>query len=146
MAKIHHFEDFSIVQADVDIRVNMDRFSDQFNKAQYQLDSMIMASMVPRMPFVTGTFINETKAKSAAMAGTGVVCAGVPPHGRFLYEGKAMVGEKSRSAWAKKGERKVVTGKNLTYSNGRESHWFEAAKKADKDSWIREVKKIAGGG
>lgn len=146
MAKIHHFDSFSIVNGDVNIRVNLDPLSDRFNRAQYQLDSMIMTSMEPFMPFQDGTFINETKAASAAMAGTGLVCGGVSPQGRFLYEGKAMVGEKSRSAWAKKGEKKVITGNNLTYSNGRQSHWFDAAKRADKSMWVRETKKIAGGG
>jgi hypothetical protein len=146
MAKIHHFNGFSISEGDIRINVDLDRLSDQFNEAQLKLDSMVMASMVRFMPFQDGTFINETKAQSAAMAGTGVVCAGVPPQGRFLYEGKVMVGERTRSAWAEQGEKKVVTNKNLTYSNGRQSHWFEAAEKADKKKWIRATKKIAGGG
>lgn len=146
MANIHHFEGFSVVSGDVQIHLKLSRFSAQFNEAQHRLDSMVMTSMVPYMPFLTGSFINETKAESAAMAGTGKVCAGISPQGRFLYEGNVMVGEKSRSAWAKKGERKVTIGKNLTYSNGRRSHWYEAAEKADSDSWIRVTKKIAGGG
>ena len=146
MANIHHFKDFSIVNGDIRINVDMDRFSDQFNEAQLKLDSMVMTSMIRFMPFQDGTFINETKAQSASMAGTGLVCAGVPPQGRFLYEGKVMVGERTRSAWAELGEKKVVTNKNLTYSNGRQSHWFEAAEKADKEMWVRVTKKIAGGG
>ena len=146
MADIHHFKDFSIVRGDIDIHVKLNRFTDQFNEAQRRLDSMVMTSMVPYMPFLTGAFINETKAVSASMVGTGQVCAGVSPQGRFLYEGKVMVGEKSRSAWAKKAEKKVVVGKDLTYSNGRQSHWFEAAEKADKEMWIRVTKRTAGGG
>lgn len=146
MAEIHHFKDFSIVRGDIDIHVKLSRFTDQFNEAQRGLDSMVMTSMVPYMPFLTGAFIDETKAVSASMVGTGQVCAGVSPQGRFLYEGKVMVGEKSRSAWAKKAEKKVVVGKNLTYSNGRQSHWFEAAEKADKKTWIRVTKRTAGGG
>ena len=146
MANIHHFKGFSIVNGDIRINVDMDRLSDQFNEAQLKLDSMVMTSMIRFMPFQDGTFINETKAQSASMAGTGLVCAGVPPQGRFLYEGKVMVGERTRSAWAKLGEKKVVTNKNLTYSNGRQSHWFEAAEKADKEMWVRVTKKNAGGG
>lgn len=134
------------MQGDIQIHLKLSRLTKQFNQAQHKLDSMVMTSMVPRMPFLTGSFINETRAKSAAMAGTGEVCAGISPSGRFLYEGKVMVGERSRSAWAKKGEKKVTTEKNLTYSNGRQSHWFEAAKNADEDSWIRVTKRIAGGG
>lgn len=146
MADIHHFKDFSIVDGDIRINVDMSRFSNQFNEAQRELDSMVMTSMEPYMPFLTGAFTNATKTLSAAMVGTGWVCGGVPPMGRFLYEGKVMVGEKSRSAWAKESEKKVVVGKNLTYSNGRQSHWFDKAKRADKSMWVRETKKIAGGG
>lgn len=144
--KIHHFENFSVIQNDVSIEVDMSRLEDNFNRAQFALDSAIMTSMVPYMPRRDGQFINVTKNMSAAIAGTGKVVAAAPPYGRFLYEGKVMVGEKSQSPWAKKGERKVVTGKNLTYSGGGQAHWFDAAKDADGDSWVNLVKKTAGGG
>ena len=155
MAKIHHFENFSIVRGDVTIRLNLDRFSDQYNRAQFELDSMVMTSMIPYMPFNSGMFIDQTRAKSAAMAGSGKVCGGISPYGRFLYEGKTMVDEVTGSPWARAGAKKVLvsqySGKtnareNLTYSNGRQSHWFEAAEKADKQNWIKTTKEIAGGG
>ena len=82
---------------------------------------------------------------SAAIAGTGEVVAAAPPMGRFLYEGQAMVGVKSRSAWAKKGERKEPSGKSLTYSRGGPK-WFDKAKAKDGDNWVNLVKKTAGGG
>lgn len=116
-----------------------DRLNHKLNLAQFKLDSEIMTSMVPFMPMQDGTFINITKAMSAARAGSGEVVAAAPPFGRFLYEGKVMVGIRSRSAWAQKGEKKVTTGKNLTYSNGRESHWFDAAKSRDKAHWVKVV-------
>jgi hypothetical protein len=102
--------------------------------------------MEPYMPRRDGTFINTTKAMSAALAGTGKVIAAAPPYGRFLYEGKVMIGEKSRSPWAKKGEKKVVTDRKLTYSGGGQAHWLNAAKAADGDEWVNLVKKTAGGG
>lgn len=144
--KIHHFENFSVVTDSVSIEVNMKRLEDNFNRAQFALDSSIMTSMVPFMPLCYGSFIAVTKGMSAAVAGTGKVVAAAPPYGRFLYEGKVMIGEKSRSPWAKKGEKKVVTGRNLTYSGGGQSHWFDAAKAADGDDWVKLVKEIAGGG
>ena len=58
--------------------------------------------MVPYMPHETGTFINVTRAKSASLAGTGMVCAGTGPMGRFLYYGKGMVDELTGSPWARK--------------------------------------------
>lgn len=144
--KIHHFENFSVVTDSVSIDVNMKRLEDNFNRAQFALDSAIMTSMVPYMPRRSGQFINVTKGMSAALAGSGKVVAAAPPYGRFLYEGKVMIGEKSRSPWAKKGEKKEATGRNLTYSGGGQAHWFDAAKGADLDKWVNIVKKTTGGG
>lgn len=157
--KIYHFKGFSVVQGDIRIELKMDRFSDQFNKAQHALDSSVMASMVPFMPMQDGTFINATKARSAAIAGSGTVVAAAPPQGRFLYEGKNMVDEKTGSPWARKGAKKVLvsqyTGKtnakeNLVFSTKHhpkaQDHWFEPAKEADGENWIKETKRIAGGG
>ena len=144
--KIHHFENFTVITDSVDIRVDMSRIENNFNKAQFALDSAIMTSMVPFMPMQSGQFIAITKGMSAAIAGSGEVVAAAPPSGRFLYEGQAMVGVKSRSAWAKKGEKKETTGKSLTYANGRTSQWFDKAKAKDGDNWVRLVKKTAGGG
>ena len=107
------------------------------------------------MPMQTGQFINVTKAMSAAVAGTGAVVTAAPPMGRFLYEGRTMVDEKTGSPWARKGARKVLvsqySGKtnakpNLTYANGRQSHWFETAKERNANEWIAHVKRTAGGG
>lgn len=145
--KIHKFKGFTILEDGVKIELNLDRLESNFNDAQYALDSAVMTSMEPFMPMDTGHFINVTKAMSAAMAGTGKVVAAAPPQGRFLYKGKVMVGEKSRSAWAKKAEKKVVTKFNLKYSRpGAKPHWFDEAKKKDGDNWVDLVKETAGGG
>lgn len=140
---------------EIQVSVDPGRFNKQFERAQFQLDSTIMTDMIPYMPMQTGQFINITKAMSAAVAGTGEICAGAPPHGRFLYEGKTMVDEKTGSPWARKGAKKVLvsqySGKtnakpNLTYSNGRQAHWFNAAKKNHCGEWVNIVKETAGGG
>lgn len=143
--RIIKFDDIKVSTDNMKAEVSMKELANRFNKAQYKLDSAIMTSMEPFMPRDASKLINATKAKSAALAGTGTVVAAVPPYGRFLYEGKVMVGEKSRSPWAKKGEKKVVTGKNLTYSHGQD-HWFDAAKAADCDEWVKLVKQTVGGG
>ena len=143
--KIHHFENFSVITDSVDIKVDMKRLENNFNEAQFKLDSAIMTSMEPFMPMQSGQFIATTKGMSAAIAGSGEVVAAAPPMGRFLYEGKAMVGVKSRSAWAKKGEKKETTGAVLTYSRGG-SKWFDKAKAKDGNNWVNLVKKTAGGG
>ena len=59
------------------------------------------------------------------------------PYARFQAEGKVMIGVNSKSPWAKRGEKKVVTGRKLTYHSNilRGSHPFERMK-ADKGNKI----------
>lgn len=150
--RIRYVRDGEILGIDMDI--DLSRFYDQYSRAQFELDSMVMTDMVPYMPMETGLFIDITRAMSAAVAGTGKVVAAAPPMGRFLYEGKTMVDEKTGSPWARKGARKVLvsqySGKtnakpNLTYAHGRQSHWFEEAKKQHGKQWIAKTKRTAGG-
>jgi hypothetical protein len=132
------------------MRIDLSRFEGQYSRAQYGLDSMIMQSMIPYMPKDTGTFVNVTQAMSQAIAGSGKVVAAAPPFGRFLYEGKVMVGERTRSAFAAKGEKKVVTERPIQYSRSANpkvtSHWFNTAKENHGAQWIKKAKKTAGGG
>lgn len=160
---IHHFKNFSATQDGVKIKLNMDRFSKQFNQAQWKLDGMVMNSMVPFMPHANGTFIQKTRAESASMAGSGKVCAGTRPYGRYLYMGKVMVDEATGKGPMKfiskygaetfrfrKGARLKVTDRDLKFSKKHnpkvQAHWFDAAKKADGEKWVKAVKQIAGGG
>lgn len=133
--------------ATIELEVDLSRFNKQYGKAQYVLDSAVMKDMTPYMPQRTGVFIDVTKAMSAAIAGSGTVIAAAPPMGRFLYEGKVMVDEKTGSPWARPGAKKVVTDRDLDYSNPRATpHWYDTAKKNHGKSWVNTVKKIAGGG
>ncbi len=108
--------------------------------AQWRLDTQIMQDMIPFMPQQTGAFVNITQAQSSAMAGTGKVCAGTAPMGRFLYEGKVMVDPETGSPWARAGAKKVVTDRPLTYSNPMATpHWFETAKDLHLKDWEKLV-------
>lgn len=66
-------------------------------------------------------------------------------YARFQAGGKVMVGVYSHSPWAKRGERKVVTSRNLTYQGGalRGAHPFERMKADKRDSILFEVAKYA---
>lgn len=146
-SRTFHFPGFSLVQGDVKVDVSLNRFEEQFQKAQYYLDSQIMNDMVPYMPNRDGTLINLTRLQSAALAGSGKVVAAASPTGRFLYEGKVMVDPVTGSPWARKGAKKVVTERPLTYSNPKVTpHWFDTEKEAHGKAWIKGVKRIAGGG
>lgn len=142
MKKIHKLDDLTVIRAGATLKVDTSRLEKNLNKAQYSLDSRVMTDMIPLMPMQTGNFIQRTVAQSASIAGTGKVVAGAPPFGRFLYYGKVMVGEISRSPWAMSGEKKVVTDRNLRFSRPEaKAFWFEEAKKRHKDEWIDLVRK-----
>lgn len=141
------------------MEINLSRFEEQFQKAQYELDSMIMSDMVPFMPMQTGTFIKLTRARSEAIAGSGKVIAAAPPYGRFLYYGKTMVDETTGSTWARRGAKKVLVSEYSGKTNAKEdlqfaksshpnatSKWFEEAKRRHLFEWILKTKKKAGGG
>lgn len=67
------------------------------------------------------------------------------PYARFQAGGKVMVGVYSHSPWARRGERKVVTSRNLTYHGGglRGSHPFERMKADKKESILRQTANYA---
>lgn len=148
--QLHHEYHYRDRNIRADLEIDLGRFEGQYSRAQYLLDSMVMNDMIPYMPMQTGQFMNVTRAMSASIAGSGKVVAAAPPFGRFLYNGKVMVGEQSGSPWAKKGEHKVVTDRNLEYYRGghpqARSHWFDAAKKKNQKKWIRQTRNTAGGG
>lgn len=146
-SRMFHFPKWSLVEGDIKVDVSLDRFEEQFQRAQYYLDGQVMTDMVPYMPHRDGIFVNLTRMRSAALQGSGQVIAAAPPTGRFLYEGKVMIDPVTGSPWARKGAKKIVTNRPLTYSNPKATpHWFDTAKEKHGKSWVEGVKKIAGGG
>ena len=151
--------DIRVKSGDMTVSLDLDRFEKQYQQAQYLLDGTIMADMEPLMPKQAGTFINKTKAASAAVAGSGLVYAALSPEGRFLYHGKTMVDAQTGSPWARPAAKKVLVSEFGSKTNAKENldlsrganpgaqpEWFEAAKEANKDHWINLAKKTAGGG
>ena len=158
-SKTTHFKGFSIIAGDLKVKLSLSRFDEQYKKAQYQLDGDVMNSMVPFMPMISGSFINTTRAASAAVQGSGQVYAAYGPQGRYLYEGKVMVDEVTGSPFARRGAKKVLVSQyagktaakeNIDYTHQAhpkaQDHWFDAAKAADGKKWVRRVKATAGGG
>lgn len=151
-----------MITIDADLDISLSRFNKNLEDAQLQLDRNVMTSMVPYMPMNTGSFINLTRARSEALAGTGVVIAGVPPMGQYLYYGKKMVDSITGKGPAKipiddggdfifryrKGAKLVPTSEPLNYDTSTNPNagpkWFEVAKKNHAKQWIKDVKKTAG--
>lgn len=146
MSNITHFSGYSIVNGDITIDISFDRLEKKLKKAQFELDTAVMNSMLPFMPFRDGTLQQRTRTESSVIAGTGKVCAAAAPYGRFLYMGKVMIGEKSRSPWAKKDEKKIITDRTLKFHRaGAVPEWFDVAKSKDLEKWVQKVKRFAGG-
>jgi len=142
---------WGLVKGNVRVNIDLSRFDKQYQEAQTDLDREVMKDMEKFMPRgATGNFIQRTKARSESMAGSGKVCGGAGPMGRFLYEGFVMIGETSRSPWAMKGEKKIVTDRPLKYTTtfnpDAQAHWFEPAKAEYGSAWVKLAKEKAGGG
>lgn len=148
-SKTFHFPSFSIVKGDIKVNVSLNRFEKQFQEAQYWLDGQVFTDMEKYMPFRDGNMRNVSAIMSRSMQGTGRLIAGVPPYGRFLYEGKVMVDPLTGSPWARAGAKKVVTDRDLVFDKTAHpratDHWFDAAKEQYVKSWAKGVKKRAGG-
>lgn len=109
-------------------------------KVQQFLGKTVADNLKRYVSFESGTQERMTRStKGGTQVEIGV------PYARFQAEGKVMVGIHSRSAWAKRGERKVVVGKNLRYHGGalRGSHPFERMKSDKRESILRQTANYA---
>ena len=113
-------------------------------KVQKFLDKTVGDNLQKYVSHNSGT--QEKSIPIASNYGSGKVIINVP-YARFQAEGKVMVGIKSRKAWAKLGERKVVINKNLRYHGGalRGAHPFERMKADKRDSILNQTAKYARG-
>lgn len=113
-------------------------------RTQQYIDSEVLRLSKPYVPFKTGTLADS--GNNATQIGSGKVEWNAP-YARFQYYGKVMVGEKSGSAWARLGEKKVVTDKDLTYHGGGlcGPFWVERMKADHLDEILQGAAKEAGG-
>lgn len=65
----------------------------------------------------------------------------ISPYAHYLYTGKLML-TKSGSSWAKKGEKKVYTGRSLKYhTSGTGAKWDKLMMQRRKNDLIKDVEK-----
>lgn len=94
--------------------------------------------------------VQEKSIPIASKYGSGRITINVP-HARFQAEGKVMIGVKSHSPWARKGERKIVTSRNLKYHSERlrGKHPFERMKADKRDRILVQTasyaRRVSGG-
>ena len=116
----------------------VNEFNDDFNKTQMFLDETVAKELSGYVSFKSG--MQSLSIPLSTDYGSGIVSISVP-YARFQAYGKVMVGSQSGSAWARKGEKKVVTTKDLTYhSNAKRGKFpFERMVTDKKDSILRQV-------
>ncbi len=118
------FQNFKMNGNGISADIKLDRFNTQRNRAQAWLDNQVIVDSTPYVPMNTGNLYRS--AISGTQLGSGLVvwdCV----YARNLYYG-------------------------LDYNFRKDKHpdaqaqWFEAAKAANKSTWIEMAKRLGGGG
>lgn len=152
MERIYHFEKWSLIRGRIHVDMDLvEKYRDRAKVAQWWLGEQVLQSSQARMPLSTGSVRQRSRARpqrghmadasSVQDGGRRVVFPG--PYARFHYMGHVMVDPMTGSPWARKGVKKVVTSRRLTWSQpGAVPHWFEEAKAQDGGAWARGVQRI----
>ena len=100
--------------------------------------------MKPYTPMLTSALIKS--ATISTKIGSGEVKQNTP-YARYQYYGKLMVSRLTGSAYARQGESKVLTNKNLNYRKinpNAGAFWFERMKSDHKRAILNGAKKEVG--
>jgi len=114
-------------------------------KVQKYIDSEMIRAMNPLAPRQNGILINSVTL--GTVIGSGELNY-IDPKARYHYYGKLMVSPTTGSSYAKRGEKKVLTDKDMNYFGApqRGPFWFERAKADKKDDILNGARKVAGAG
>ena len=119
----------------------------QFNKAQCFVDSETIRLM-KRFTAARNLYLSEKAPVLGTKIGSGRIYY-LAPYGRYQYYGKLMVSSLTGSPYARHGEKKVLTDRNLNYSKLRHpdarAKWFETTKQRYKWQILLGAAVIAGG-
>lgn len=117
-----------------------------FSNAQEFVDSECIRLMKPYTPFRNG--ILEKSATLGTVIGSGEIHQ-VAPYARYQYYGMLMVSSITGSAYAKQGEKKVLTDVQLQHDKSKHPQagpfWFERMKAEHKKDILDGAAKIMGG-
>lgn len=119
----------------------------QFHKAQCFVDSETIRLMKRFTP-ARNLYLSEKAPVLGTKIGSGRIYY-LAPYGRYQYYGKLMVSSLTGSSYARHGEKKVLTDRDLKYSRLRhpdaQAKWFEITKQRYKRQILRGAAAIAGG-
>jgi hypothetical protein len=116
-----------------------------FGNVQRFIDSECIRLMAPYTPYRAG--ILEKSATLGTKIGSGEINQ-VTPYARFQYYGKVMVSAITGSPWARRGEKKVLTDRDLVHDTSMHPmagpFWFERMKADHKEDILEGARKVAG--
>lgn len=122
-----------------------DRGLQDMGPVQKFIDQECIRLMAPYTPFRAGML--ERSATLGTKIGSGEINQ-IAPYARYQYYGKLMVSAITGSAWARMGEKKVLTDKDLEYDKSAHplagKMWFERMKADHKEEILEGARKVAG--
>lgn len=128
----------SMLKTSVYMAIDVNMLKAPCKKAENILAIQIEKDTQPFVPARTGSLSQRTYVEDNVIIYSG-------PYARYLYNGKLMVDPNTGSSYAPKGGTKVLTDKNLVFSQAvhpqAQSHWFEASKAQNMDKWERVYRK-----
>lgn len=128
-------------------RLLSERGLQSYGRVQKFIDQECIRRMDPYTPRITGALIKS--ATLGTVIGSGKIQQ-VAPQARYLYYGKLMVSSVTGSAYATKGESKVLTDKDLNYTKSANpqagAYWFERMKADHKDKILKGAQQVANRG
>ncbi len=115
-----------------------------YGRTQKFIDQEVIRLMAPYTPYRAG--ILEKSATLGTKIGSGEINQ-VTPYARYQYYGKLMVSSITGSPWAKHGEKKILTDRDLVHDKSKHPmagpFWFERFKADHKDEVLKGAQKIA---
>lgn len=117
--------------------------TESFSKAQAFVDSECIRLMGKYTPERNRAMIRSATLGTKIGSGRIIYAS---PYARYQYYGKLMVSSITGSSYARSGEKKVLTDKNLKYTKGSaQLRWFEVTKANHGRQILMGAARIAGG-
>lgn len=133
---------FEMKSTDILLR---DRGLQDMGQVQKYIDQECIRLMAPYTPMRNG--ILEKSAILGTKIGSGEINQ-IAPYARYQYYGKVMVSSITGSPWASKGEKKILTDRDLQYDTSKHhlagKMWFERMKADKKNEILEGARKVAG--
>lgn len=126
---------------DMDWNKVHNRLQRDADKARMILKSEVVKDTEPFVP-MQGGYLKNSPYESISKKDDFIIYDG--PYAKFLYHGKVMIGTKSHSPWAKSGETKVVTNRDIKFGKLHPlacAYWFERSKSVNKNKWLKLSRK-----